>query len=110
MQWRKTLSFPSPDEVVPVQWQRQRQQQQQQEVALFVSDQRTLYLVNIFIVNMVRFLNRFSALCEEKLAHVHRRILQLDASLTLLEAQLTSIDWNKIEEHCSRSEDAGSSK
>ncbi|XP_077251715.1 uncharacterized protein LOC143890928 [Tasmannia lanceolata] len=61
------------------------------EEELSVFDQRTLYLVNIFIVNTTRFLNRFSAICEEKLADVHR-ILRLDATLTLLEVKLRSID------------------
>ncbi|EHA8587751.1 WASH complex subunit 3 [Cocos nucifera] len=60
------------------------------EVALATSDQRTLYLVNIFIGNTARFLNNFADLCQDKLAHVHRRILRLDASLTLLEAKLRS--------------------
>ncbi|KAH9329054.1 hypothetical protein KI387_001162, partial [Taxus chinensis] len=48
--------------------------------------------VNIFTVHTMRFLNRFSALCEQKLAEVHRRILRLDATLTLLEAKLKSVD------------------
>ncbi|XP_072964193.1 uncharacterized protein [Typha angustifolia] len=59
--------------------------------ALSISDQRTLYLVNIFIANTARFLNSFSALCEDKLAHLHRRIVRLDASLTLLEAKIRSV-------------------
>ncbi|GLJ44545.1 hypothetical protein SUGI_0935350 [Cryptomeria japonica] len=57
-----------------------------------MSDKRTIYLVNVFVVHTVRFLNRFSALCEQKLAEVHRRILRLDATLTLLEAKLKSVD------------------
>ncbi|XP_077250132.1 uncharacterized protein LOC143889712 isoform X2 [Tasmannia lanceolata] len=70
------------------------------EEELSVFDQRTLYLVNIFIVNTTRFLNRFSALCEEKLADVHRRILRLDATLTLLEVKLRSLDGvGEFEEH-----------
>ncbi|XP_074591195.1 uncharacterized protein LOC141847115 [Curcuma longa] len=57
---------------------------------LSISDQRTLYLANIFIGNTARFLNSFASLCQDKLAQVHRRILKLDANLTLLEAQLQS--------------------
>ncbi|XP_020113936.1 uncharacterized protein LOC109728032 [Ananas comosus] len=75
--------------------------------ALSVSDQRTLYLVNIFVGNTARFLNSFASLCQHKLAHLHRffppqislwlidigvtlfsRIVRLDASLTLLESKL----------------------
>ncbi|XP_038976882.1 WASH complex subunit 3-like isoform X2 [Phoenix dactylifera] len=63
---------------------------EEEEAALAISDQRTLYLVNIFISNNARFLNTFADLCQDKLADVHRRILRLDASLTLLEAKLRS--------------------
>ncbi|KAF3337104.1 WASH complex subunit CCDC53 isoform X2 [Carex littledalei] len=59
--------------------------------ALSISDQRTLYLVNIFVANAAQFLNSFSALCQDKLCLVHRKILKLDASLTLLESQLRDI-------------------
>ncbi|RZC59526.1 hypothetical protein C5167_006829 [Papaver somniferum] len=62
-----------------------------EESIISASDQRTLYLVNIFIVQTARFLNRFSFLCEDKLSTFHRRISRLDASLTLLETQLRSI-------------------
>lgn len=57
-----------------------------------MSEKRTIYLVTVFIVHTTRFLNRFSALCEQKLAEVHRRMLRLDATLTLLEAKLKSVD------------------
>ncbi|RZC60437.1 hypothetical protein C5167_022202 [Papaver somniferum] len=68
-----------------------------EESIISASDQRTLYLVNIFIVQTARFLNRFSFLCEDKLSTVHRRILRLDASLTLLETQLRSISEEEEE-------------
>lgn len=57
-----------------------------------MSEKRTIYLVTVFIVHTTRFLNRFSALCEQKLAEVHRRMLRLDETLTLLEAKLRSVD------------------
>uniref|UniRef100_A0A0D9W3C4 Uncharacterized protein n=1 Tax=Leersia perrieri TaxID=77586 RepID=A0A0D9W3C4_9ORYZ len=60
--------------------------------AIAVSDQRTIYLVNMFIANTVEFLNSFSALCNNKLALLHRKIVKLDSSLALLEAKLHSID------------------
>ncbi|XP_010908175.1 uncharacterized protein [Elaeis guineensis] len=63
---------------------------EEEEAAFATSDQRTLYLVNIFIGNTARFLNNFADVCQDKLANVHRRILRLDASLTLLEAKLRS--------------------
>ncbi|KAJ1704005.1 hypothetical protein LUZ63_003784 [Rhynchospora breviuscula] len=63
--------------------------------ALSISDQRTFYLVNIFIANATQFLNSFSAICQDKLSLVHRKILRLDASLALLEAKLRGVQ----EEH-----------
>ncbi|XP_066322814.1 uncharacterized protein [Miscanthus floridulus] len=62
--------------------------------AIAVSDQRTIYLVNMFIANTVEFLNSFAALCDDKLALLHRNIVKLDLSLALLEAKLHSIDEN----------------
>ncbi|RCV32975.1 hypothetical protein SETIT_7G046000v2 [Setaria italica] len=62
--------------------------------AVAVSDQRTIYLVNMFIANTVEFLNSFAATCDDKLALLHRKIVKLDSSLALLEAKLHSIDEN----------------
>ncbi|XP_058102631.1 uncharacterized protein LOC131246479 isoform X2 [Magnolia sinica] len=87
MEWRSTARNPNPSKSPPF-----ATSTTYEDPSLSVSDQRTLYLVNIFIVNTTRFLNKFSAICEEKLSHVHRRILRLDATLTLLEAKLRSID------------------
>ncbi|BBN01599.1 WASH complex subunit CCDC53 [Marchantia polymorpha subsp. ruderalis] len=60
--------------------------------ALSVANQRTLFLVNTFVIHTVRLLNNFSVICEDKLADVHRRILRADATLYLLEAKLRSVD------------------
>ncbi|WOK95596.1 WASH complex subunit CCDC53-like [Canna indica] len=68
----------------------EEQEEEEEVAALSVSDQRTLYLVNIFIGNTARFLNSFASLCQDKLAQVHRRISRLDANLSILEAQLRS--------------------
>ncbi|CAM6023309.1 unnamed protein product [Sphagnum balticum] len=57
-----------------------------------VSDQRTLFLANTFVIHTVRLLNNFSAICEQKLLHVHRRLSRLDATLALLEAKLQSVE------------------
>ncbi|TVU13501.1 hypothetical protein EJB05_40560, partial [Eragrostis curvula] len=70
--------------------------------AIAVSDQRTIYLVNMFIANTVEFLNSFAALCDDKLALLHRKIVKLDSSLALLEAKLHSIDENNASEHPTR--------
>ncbi|XP_068667359.1 uncharacterized protein [Aristolochia californica] len=93
------VRLPSTNEVFPP----------EEEAALAFSDRRTVYLVNIFIANTARFLNRFSSICEEKLADVHRRILRLDATLLLLEAKLRSIDQDGVSEDHGQSKDLGSS-
>ncbi|XP_062227325.1 uncharacterized protein LOC133925404 [Phragmites australis] len=67
--------------------------------AVTVSDQRTIYLVNMFIANTVEFLNSFAALCNDKLALLHRKVVKLDSSLALLEAKLHSIDGNDASGH-----------
>ncbi|XP_043703831.1 WASH complex subunit 3-like isoform X2 [Telopea speciosissima] len=97
---RNTPTFPAIDEFHNL--RQQQQTQQKEEAVLSVSDQRTLYLqVNIFIVDTTRFLNHFYALCEEKFVDVHRRILRLDSSLTLLEEQLrSSYRVEETEGHC----------
>uniref|UniRef100_A0A0E0KNU7 Uncharacterized protein n=1 Tax=Oryza punctata TaxID=4537 RepID=A0A0E0KNU7_ORYPU len=67
--------------------------------AIAVSDQRTIYLVNMFIANTVEFLNSFAAQCNDKLSLLHRKIVKLDSSLNLLEAKLRSIDDNNAFGH-----------
>ncbi|KAL6652993.1 hypothetical protein ACP70R_011918 [Stipagrostis hirtigluma subsp. patula] len=71
--------------------------------AVAVSDQRTIYLVNMFIADTVEFLNSFASLCNDKLALLHRKVVKLDSSLALLEAKLHSIDDSNSLGH-SRSE------
>ncbi|KAK9119783.1 hypothetical protein Scep_017876 [Stephania cephalantha] len=69
-----------------------KSRQAEDEGALSVSDQRTIYLVNTFILDTSRFLSRFALLSEQKLSQVHRRIVQLEESLALLEEQLSSFN------------------
>ena len=52
---------------------------------------KTLVLVNNFMVSTVRFMNRFSTLCEEKLQIVSRDITRIETSLAILEAKMNSI-------------------
>ncbi|XP_031439208.1 WASH complex subunit 3, partial [Clupea harengus] len=47
--------------------------------------------LNQFVVHTVRFLNRFSTVCEEKLATISLRIQQIETTLSILEAKLSSI-------------------
>uniref|UniRef100_A0A0D6R5M6 WASH complex subunit 3 n=1 Tax=Araucaria cunninghamii TaxID=56994 RepID=A0A0D6R5M6_ARACU len=50
--------------------------EEEDETSIPMSDKRTIYLVNVFMVHTARFLNRFSALCEQKLAQVHGEDIQ----------------------------------
>jgi WASH complex subunit CCDC53 len=52
---------------------------------------KTLTFVNTFIIHTVHFLNRFAALCEEKLMEVSTQVEQLEITMNLLEAKLQSI-------------------
>jgi len=53
--------------------------------------QKTLVLVNDFIIKTTQFLNRFASLSEQKLSEVTRNIQRLEITLTILEAKLASI-------------------
>lgn len=52
---------------------------------------KTILLVNNFIATTTRFLNHFSMICEDKLASVGDKIMQLEVNLTLLENKLQSV-------------------
>ncbi|KAG7456222.1 hypothetical protein MATL_G00249410 [Megalops atlanticus] len=56
-----------------------------------IQQKRIVAFLNQFIVHTVRFLNRFSTVCEEKLASVSLRIQQIETTLSILEAKLSSI-------------------
>ncbi|KAJ8268984.1 hypothetical protein COCON_G00115910 [Conger conger] len=56
-----------------------------------IQQKRIVAFLNQFIVHTVRFLNRFSTVCEEKLANVSLRIQKIETTLSILEAKLSSI-------------------
>ncbi|KAJ8007050.1 hypothetical protein DPEC_G00113550 [Dallia pectoralis] len=56
-----------------------------------IQQRRVVAYLNQFIVHTVRFLNRFSTVCEEKLASLSLRIQQIETTLSILEAKLSSI-------------------
>jgi hypothetical protein len=62
-------------------------------VAPPVPVKKTLMVVNQFVVNTVNFLNKFSAVCESKLAKVNQDLSRLETVLALLETKLNSIPW-----------------
>ncbi|CAL8318838.1 unnamed protein product [Lota lota] len=56
-----------------------------------IQQRRVVAYLNQFIVHTVRFLNRFSTVCEEKLSNISLRIQQIETTLSILEAKLSSI-------------------
>ncbi|XP_062374558.1 WASH complex subunit 3 [Sardina pilchardus] len=56
-----------------------------------IQQRRIVAHLNQFVVHTVRFLNRFSTVCEEKLATISLRIQQIETTLSILEAKLSSI-------------------
>ncbi|XP_047431179.1 WASH complex subunit 3 [Mugil cephalus] len=56
-----------------------------------IQQRRIIAYLNQFVAHTVRFLNRFSTVCEEKLATISLRIQQIETTLCILEAKLSSI-------------------
>ncbi|XP_026183063.1 WASH complex subunit 3 [Mastacembelus armatus] len=56
-----------------------------------IQQRRIVAYLNQFAIHTVRFLNRFSTVCEEKLADISLRIQQIETTLCILEAKLSSI-------------------
>ncbi|XP_077401152.1 WASH complex subunit 3 [Vanacampus margaritifer] len=56
-----------------------------------IQQRRIVAFLNQFIVHTVRFLNNFSTVCEEKLANISLRIQQIETTLCILEAKISSI-------------------
>ncbi|XP_031552739.1 WASH complex subunit 3-like [Actinia tenebrosa] len=56
-----------------------------------LNHKRTLAFLNHFITHTVRFLNRFSCVCEEKLSVLSGRIQRIEIMMNILEAKLSSI-------------------
>ncbi|NXS28530.1 WASC3 protein, partial [Pomatostomus ruficeps] len=56
-----------------------------------IQQKRTVAFLNQFVVHTVQFLNRFSTVCEEKLLALSLRIQQIETTLNILDAKLSSI-------------------
>ena len=54
------------------------------------SHQKTVLLVNTFVINTARLLNKFAKQCELKLDKVHRRIREVEYTVTMLEQRLSA--------------------
>lgn len=53
--------------------------------------EKTVSMVNTFVLSTVQFVNKFALLAEQKLDEVTKRIQRIDISLAILEAKLNSI-------------------
>ncbi|KAI8506951.1 protein transport [Branchiostoma belcheri] len=56
-----------------------------------IHQKRMLAFINHFITHTARFLNRFSCVCEEKLANINLRIQRIETTMNILEAKIASI-------------------
>ncbi|KAA8580300.1 hypothetical protein FQN60_005835 [Etheostoma spectabile] len=61
-----------------------------------IQQRRVVAYLNQFVVHTVRFLNRFSTVCEEKLANISLRIQQIETTLCILEAKRDSVSGNLL--------------
>ena len=53
--------------------------------------QKSLLLINNFVINTTKFLNAFSETCEKKISQVSSKATALEIMLAILEAKLNSI-------------------
>ncbi|XP_053318491.1 WASH complex subunit 3 [Spea bombifrons] len=56
-----------------------------------IQQKRTVAFLNQFVAHTAQFLNRFAAICEEKLSALSLRIQQIETTLNILDAKLSSI-------------------
>ena len=54
-----------------------------------IHQKRTLAFLNHFISHTVRFLNRFSGVCEEKLEDLSGRLQRIETTMNILEAKVS---------------------
>ena len=54
---------------------------------------KTVMILNTFIISTTNFLNKFSILCDDKLAKIGKDLSKLEISLVLLETKINSIPW-----------------
>ncbi|KAM8973157.1 WASH complex subunit 3 isoform 2-T2 [Pelodytes ibericus] len=67
-----------------------------------IQQKRTVAFLNQFVVHTTQFLNRFAIVCEEKLSTLSLRIQQIETTLNILDAKLSSIpglEDVKVETH-----------
>nr|CAH7716412.1 unnamed protein product [Callosobruchus chinensis] len=68
-----------------------------------IQQKRTITFVNHFIMKTVSFLNQFAQSCESRFMEFEYKIQKIEASLLILESQLSSIPGLDEDEKCSSS-------
>merc|ERR1711998_531436 len=58
-----------------------------------IPTRKLMILVNDYVVNTCRFLNRFHAVCEEKLHKVAQRLTRTEITMSILESKINSVDY-----------------
>ena len=61
-----------------------------------INQKRTLAFLNHFITHTVRFMNRFSCVCEEKLEALAIRLQRLETSMNILEAKVRHVFYYSV--------------
>ncbi|GAB1295468.1 Coiled-coil domain-containing protein 53 [Apodemus speciosus] len=61
-----------------------------------IQQKRTVAFLNQFVVHTVQFLNRFSAVCEEKLADLSLRIQHIETTLNILDAKDVTVEVSPL--------------
>uniref|UniRef100_A0A8C5WDD5 WASH complex subunit 3 n=1 Tax=Leptobrachium leishanense TaxID=445787 RepID=A0A8C5WDD5_9ANUR len=56
-----------------------------------IQQTRTVAFLNQFVLHTAQFLNRFASICEEKLSALSLRVQQIETTLNILDAKLSSI-------------------
>lgn len=58
-----------------------------------IQTRKLMILVNDYVVNTCRFLNRFHAVCEDKLHKVSERLTRTEITMSILESKINSVDY-----------------
>lgn len=56
------------------------------------TDQKTVTLINTYVVQTARLINNFAATCEGRLLATHAQMQELDTRLAMLERRLASVE------------------
>ncbi|RZC38825.1 WASH complex subunit CCDC53 -like, partial [Asbolus verrucosus] len=69
-----------------------------------IQQKRTIAFINHFVMNTVSFLNNFAQSCESRLMEFEYKLQDVEASLLILESQLSSISHLDSDENVTKPE------